>query len=103
MALISPAIHRPNQPRHVAEHITLVREPAVFKDMPTPYEKPVLIITGRHDSITGYADPFTLTSVFRRTTYVTLDRAGHGVQIEQPAFVQALISEWLRRVAEYMG
>ena len=35
-----------------------------------------------------------------RATYATLDRAGHGVYLEQDALFRALTSEWLDRVEE---
>ncbi len=68
--------------------------------LPAPFEKPVLIVTGRHDHVTGYADPFQLVDHFPRATYIVLDRAGHGVHIEQPHLFNALVFEWLARVEE---
>ena len=36
-----------------------------------------------------------------RGTLAVLDRAGHGVSIEQQTLFRALASEWLDRVEEY--
>ncbi|MEM7336672.1 MAG: alpha/beta hydrolase [Chloroflexota bacterium] len=66
----------------------------------TPFEKPVLIVMGRHDHITGYADPYLLVEQYPRSTYVVFDRAGHGVHIEQSALFTSLVLEWLNRVKE---
>ncbi|MCB8945530.1 MAG: alpha/beta hydrolase [Ardenticatenaceae bacterium] len=68
--------------------------------LPTPFEKPVLILTGKHDSITGYEDAFNLLPHYPRATYAVLDRAGHGTHMEQPALFRALTQEWLDRVEE---
>ena len=66
----------------------------------TPFDKPVLILTGRHDTSVGFADAFTLARSYPRATYATLDRAGHGVYIEQDRLYQALMQEWFDRVEE---
>ncbi len=65
-----------------------------------PFDKPSLILTGRHDNHTGYADAFQLARNYPRATYVTLDRAGHGVYLEQDTLFRALTNEWLDRVEE---
>jgi pimeloyl-ACP methyl ester carboxylesterase len=62
------------------------------------FEKPVLIVAGRQDSIVGYADSQELTSRYPHATCAVLDRAGHNAQIEQPALFEALAGEWLERV-----
>ena len=66
----------------------------------SPFEKPVLIVTGRHDTNTGYADAFYLARRYPRATYAALDRAGHGVYLEQDTLYQALMQEWFDRVEE---
>ncbi|WP_432988383.1 alpha/beta fold hydrolase [Dactylosporangium sp. CA-233914] len=65
-----------------------------------PYARPTLILTGRQDSATGYADQYALLPHYPRATYAVLDVAGHNLQIEQPALFEALMHEWLDRVAE---
>lgn len=69
-------------------------------DLPTPFEKPTLILTGRQDSSVGYADAWTLLDRYPRATLAVLDRAGHDLQIEQDILFNALVSEWLTRVEE---
>jgi pimeloyl-ACP methyl ester carboxylesterase len=64
----------------------------------TVFEKPVLIVTGRQDGIVGYEDARDLAPCCPHATYAVLDRAGHNLQIEQPALFEALTGEWLERV-----
>lgn len=71
-------------------------------DLEAPFEKPVLIVTGRHDNITGYQEAGSLLKQCPRATYAVLDRAGHGVFIEQETLFNMLVSEWLDRVEEYV-
>lgn len=68
--------------------------------LPEPFVKPVLILTGKHDSIVGYEEAGDLLQYYPRATYAVLDRAGHGVNMEQPALFHALAHEWLDRVEE---
>ena len=65
-----------------------------------PYPRPALIFAGRQDSAVGYADTYPLLDHYPRATFAILDRAGHNLQIEQPALFEALMAEWLDRVAE---
>jgi pimeloyl-ACP methyl ester carboxylesterase len=65
-----------------------------------PFPKPALILTGRQDSITGYVDAWGILENYPRGTFVVLDRAGHGLQVEQEALFRALVNEWLDRVEE---
>lgn len=68
-----------------------------------PYERPSLIITGRQDWATGYADVYPLLPHYPRATFAVIDRGGHNVQFEQPSLVEALLNEWLDRVEEAGG
>lgn len=68
-----------------------------------PYEGPTVIITGRQDWATGYADVYPLLDHYPRATFAVLDRAGHNAQFEQSALVEALLHEWLDRVEEAGG
>jgi pimeloyl-ACP methyl ester carboxylesterase len=63
------------------------------------YERPALIVAGRQDSVTGYAEQYTLLPHYPRATYAVLDVAGHNLQLEQPGLFAALVNEWLDRVA----
>lgn len=89
-----------------AEFIAQLRQPENYglsfdvRDIETPYEKPTLILTGRQDSVVGYAEAFTVARQYPRATYATLDRGGHGLYIEQDALFEVLTHEWLDRVEE---
>lgn len=67
---------------------------------PHVFDRPTLFLTGRQDSDTGYRDAWRLLDSYPRATFAVLDRAGHNLQIEQPALFTALTSEWLDRVDE---
>jgi pimeloyl-ACP methyl ester carboxylesterase len=62
--------------------------------------RPTLIVTGRHDAVVGFRDAWRLVGKFPRSTYVVLDRAEHGVPIDQQAVFAALVRDWLKRVQE---
>ncbi|WP_072333116.1 alpha/beta hydrolase [Thermoactinomyces sp. DSM 45891] len=64
------------------------------------FEKPVLLVTGRQDSMVGYQDAWRLLEKFPRCTFAVLDRAGHNLQLEQPLLLHRLCNEWLDRVVE---
>ena len=64
------------------------------------FEKPALILVGRQDSVTGYRDAWGLVEHYPRATFAVLDRAGHGLDLEQRGLFEALVGEWLDRVAE---
>ncbi|WP_162181580.1 alpha/beta fold hydrolase, partial [Glycomyces tenuis] len=65
-----------------------------------PFERPALIVTGRQDDNTGYADVYALLEHYPRATFAVLDRAGHNLQLEQPVLLDAFLDEWLDRVEE---
>lgn len=67
---------------------------------PRLFEGPSLMITGRQDHITGYADQWALVEHYPRMTFAVLDRAGHNVHLEQDVLFTALVHEWLDRVKE---
>ncbi|KJK44705.1 2-hydroxy-6-oxo-6-phenylhexa-2,4-dienoate hydrolase [Lentzea aerocolonigenes] len=64
------------------------------------YDRPALILTGRQDHVTGYEDVYPLLPHYPYATFAVLDTAGHNLQIEQPQLFNALLSEWLDRVAQ---
>lgn len=64
-----------------------------------PYERPTLILTGRQDDSVGYVEQFGLLPHYPRASFAVLDVAGHNLQIEQPELFDALMLEWLDRVA----
>ncbi len=71
--------------------------------MTSRFEKPALIIVGRQDHFVGYRDSWTILENYPRATFAVLDRAGHGLHIEQETLFGALTSEWLDRVEETLG
>jgi pimeloyl-ACP methyl ester carboxylesterase len=64
------------------------------------YDKPALFLTGRQDNVTGYEDVYALLPHYPYASFAVLDTAGHNLQIEQPALFNALMGEWLDRVAQ---
>ena len=71
--------------------------------LPQPFPAPVLIITGRQDSIVGYNDAYEILENYPRGTFAILDRSGHFASFEQEDLFHALVGEWLDRVEEYAG
>lgn len=70
--------------------------------LPEPFSAPTLILTGRQDSSCGYYDAWHILENYPRGTFVVLDRAGHGLGIEQENLFRTLASEWLDRVEEFI-
>lgn len=64
-----------------------------------PFTKPALIITGRQDSVVGYADAWRLLDQYSRATFAVFDRAGHFLEEKEP-LIGPLLNEWLDRVEE---
>ena len=71
-----------------------------LNDLPGTFDKPALIITGRHDNGVGYWRPAQLVPYYPRATYAVLDRAGHGVNLEQEAIFNQLALDWIQRMVE---
>jgi pimeloyl-ACP methyl ester carboxylesterase len=65
-----------------------------------PYREPALIVTGRQDSMVGYAGQADLLPHYPHATFAVLDRAGHALPHEQGDRLGALVADWLRRVGE---
>ena len=63
-------------------------------------QKPVSVLTGRQDKITGYQDVWALLENYPKATFLVADMAGHGLQIDQPELFSVLVKEWLKRVEE---
>jgi len=68
-----------------------------------PFTAPALILTGRFDHWCGYREAYKLLDNYPRATFAVLDRAGHALATEQRSLFQALTSEWLDRVEEYIS
>jgi pimeloyl-ACP methyl ester carboxylesterase len=71
-------------------------------ELPVPFGRPSLILAGRQDASVGYEDAVRLIDNFSRGTFAILDRAGHGLEVEQETVFNVLANEWLDRVKEYM-
>jgi pimeloyl-ACP methyl ester carboxylesterase len=95
---VAPAIPLVDQAglERIGERWRLTERP---EDGP-PYTSPTLILTGRQDSSLGYAGQWDLVEHYPHATFAVLDGAGHALPHEQPDLVQALVTEWLRRVHE---
>lgn len=65
------------------------------------FDKPALIITGRHDDVVGYRDALRLLEIYPRATFTALDRGIHLLPIDEGDLVQSLVLDWLRRVEEF--
>lgn len=68
-----------------------------------PFARPVLVLTGRQDSDVGFRDQWRMLESYPRVTFAMLDRAGHGLLIEQPGLLTCIAREWLDRVVEVSG
>ena len=109
------------QNRDVIEAITTVLLPVLRGQLPTvdeeegrenpsfssdvshlnkPFDKPALFLTGRQDHICGYKASMDLIDDFPRASYAVLDRAGHGLEVEQQTVMRCLVNEWIDRVEE---
>ncbi len=86
--------------RAALDRIEQNAELTVSPESGPPYERPTLILTGRQDQVTGFAELYALLAHYPRATFAVLDRAGHNLQIEHPDLLEALMGEWLERVAE---
>ena len=71
--------------------------------LPEPFAAPTLIVTGRQDSAVGYRDAWAILENYPRATFVVLDRAGHGLYVEQEDLFNALVNDWLGRIEESVG
>ncbi|KAK0262755.1 hypothetical protein LTR35_017648 [Friedmanniomyces endolithicus] len=73
---------------------------APLHDPETPFVKPTLILTGRQDTVVGHRDARSLLTCHPRATFVALDRADHGLPVDETNLFEALVSDWLWRVEE---
>lgn len=69
-------------------------------NLPRPFEKPVLFLLGRQDSMIGYVDAWRVIENYPRASFIVLDRAGHALAGEQTGLFRNLAGEWLDRVEE---
>lgn len=73
------------------------------RESDTTFDRPTLILTGRQDATVGFAEAYGVSNLYTRATYAVLDRAGHGLYMEQDTLFKALVHEWLDRVEESMS
>lgn len=65
-----------------------------------PFTRPTVIVVGRQDSVVGYRDQWELIEHYPTATFAVLDLAGHNLQFERPELFEALMRDWLDRVAD---
>jgi pimeloyl-ACP methyl ester carboxylesterase len=74
---------------------------ALSEDPAAVFDRPTLIVTGRRDHITGYADAWRILDDYPRATYVVLDGEGHELPVESLTVYRALVADWLDRVQKF--
>lgn len=62
------------------------------------FVKPTCFLTAAQDSCVGYEDTYGLYKNFARATFTVVEGAGHNLQIEQPAYFDFYLCEWLKTV-----
>ena len=62
------------------------------------FERPALVLLGRQDNVLGYHDQWRQAEQWPRATVAVIDRAGHGLNAEQPELFNVLLTDWLDRV-----
>jgi pimeloyl-ACP methyl ester carboxylesterase len=72
-------------------------------ELPVPSPAPAMIVVGRQDFNCGYREAWALLDNYPRGTFAVLDRGGHFAFLEQKLLFEALTSEWLNRVEEYIA
>lgn len=75
---------------------------ALREDPAARFEGPTLVVTGRQDTMTGYADAWPILADYPRATYAVLDQEGHDLPIRRSALYQALVADWLDRMEEHL-
>lgn len=70
-------------------------------DHKSKFPAPTLILCGRHDDSVGYRDSIRLLELYPRSTYAVLDRATHGLPIDETGVFEALVGDWIKRVHEW--
>lgn len=68
-------------------------------DLRPTYDRPVLVMTGRHDAWVGHAQHDHLVATYPNATGVLVADAGHALPHEHPGLVAAALTQWLRATA----
>ncbi|MEU4604616.1 alpha/beta hydrolase [Kribbella sp. NPDC023972] len=71
---------------------------ALREDPAARFDGPTLIVTGRQDTMTGYADAWLILDDYPRATYVVLDLEGHELPVRSCGLYRALVADWLDRI-----
>jgi len=74
---------------------------SLSEDPAARFDGPTLIVTGRQDTITGYADAWSILDDYPRATYAVLDQQDHGLPVRRHAVYRALVADWLDRMEEH--
>ncbi|GAA1139629.1 alpha/beta hydrolase [Kribbella jejuensis] len=77
------------------------RDPSTYglsEDPSTHFDRPTLIVTGRQDTIAGYADAWPILDDYPRATYAVLDQEDHFLPGPGSELYRALVDDWLDRV-----
>ena len=61
------------------------------------FNKPVTVLCGRQDNMTGIEDAWDMLKHLPRLTYTVLDRVGHNLQFENPEAFNFHFKNWLCR------
>ena len=69
-------------------------------DLKRPFAQPSLVLCGRQDTSVGYLDALKIINQYPRGTFAVLDKAGHGLEVEQETVFNCMVNEWLDRVEE---
>jgi pimeloyl-ACP methyl ester carboxylesterase len=75
---------------------------SLSEDPAARFEGPTLIVTGRQDTITGYADAWSILEDYPRATYAVLDQQDHGLPVRRLTPYLALVDDWLDRMEEHL-
>ena len=62
------------------------------------FDRPALVVLGRQDNVLGFNDQWRHSGQWPRATVAVIDRAGHGLNSEQPELFNVLLTDWLDRV-----
>lgn len=62
---------------------------------------PVLMLCGKHDHVTGFADPRRLAARYPSAEIVVVPAAGHNVHLDQPDIVAEEITGWAKAVSAF--
>lgn len=63
-----------------------------------PYTFPSLFLLGRQDNTVGYKDAWKILDNFTQASFIVLNNAGHGLEIDQTALYEKIVAHWLDQV-----